>query len=626
MKRIVILMFTAVAGTVMASPTVFPYDTSMTTRIATNAAVSVSDSLVTLPGSATSAGDTVAELEMNGVTFTAVDSEDWADFVKDLSGVAMLTIKDSGTATNWYGFSNSSWVELTGPAIDLATSYDVRISFDKTTGDKIRYSVKVHGAQDYVDLTSGGNAWVQQGKAASQLIAVDLKGTGSIAAADLASGARAAYANVTGVDQTYSFDYSNVVIGVAVGEGAYGSNAKLKVTLTDGYGNSKFVEKAVVQKATNDVDFTDANLVPGRVYDCKIEVVAEDAPTTVVRNEAGGVAMAANISWYGFASGAFVNATTSNVVIADNAFQAEDEDQPAVVSPVSPACSNSTSVVEIDVDYTYFAVTSEFANAQSALCLTEDGWMCFAAGGWVAITNESVATAAGSYLTRAEFDYTVNPGKVRFSVKQGGEWFVMKNGLNEWFTLSGSERLLAGTSFCGGGKVNAISASYNSIEGVQPTVDGSTITLNGSTDMDLSKVDAGTYTVQSASGKNYNMKWSDKDSKYAKVEGGKLKVVSGTPANGLASYDSFALGLDAENAASKPVLDSAQNAEASKLTFKVPNVVPNTDVAEVTMKVVELDSPSAESGTEAAFENGQAVIALPAGVKYYKVKISIKTK
>ena len=45
------------------------------------------------------------------------------------------------------------------------------------------------------------------------------------------------------------------------------------------------------------------------------------------------------------------------------------------------------------------------------------------------------------------------------------------------------------------------------------------------------------------------------------------------------------------------------------------------------MKVISLDSPDATSGTETAFENGSAEIDLPTtGVKYYKVKFTIKAK
>lgn len=622
MKKLTAFALAAIATTVFADKATFPYDVEMTTRISTNE-VEVSDETVTLPGTTTAAGDTVAELNMSGVTFTAIDAAEWDTFVAGLTdAAAMLAIKNTDGAYAWFGYSGSGWVALTGTP-DLETTYDVQISFDRTVGSKkIRYAVKAVGDEDYTVLKSGTDDWIAQGGSQTVLSTVMLKGTGSIGSGVLASGARGAYANITGVDETISFDYSNVVFKVTVGDVTYAD--KLKVTLNDGTG-AKVIEKEIVT-GDNTFDFSNQNLVPGTTYDCTIEVVKTDAPS-MTDSHSEPVTLAATADWFGFDNGAFVKATGTNVAIAEGKFGPEDEEQPVVVTPTSESAAKAKSTVEIAVDYTEaFAETAQYDNAQSALALTSEGWKCLNDGDWIAITNDNVPVTAGEYATRAEFDYTGDYGMVRFSVKSGDVWYVMKNNNTEWFALSGEETKLNGTSFVGSGKISAIAATYSSTDPIPPAIGEGVITLAGSTDVKLNDVKAGDYTISSTAGKKFSLKWTDADGKYAKIDDGKLKVISGTPANGIGSYNSYALGLDPENPASKPVLDSAQNASGANMTLKVPNVKPNAEVAEVSMKVVETAEPAGDSGTEYALENGTATIPLPTGVKYYKVKISIKTK
>ena len=616
MKKLIAFALVAIATSLFADKATFPYDVAMTSRISTNETVTVSGSDVAeLTGTVTPETDTVAELNMSNVTFTAIDAGSWDEFVADyVSSAAMLAIKADGANTNWFGYSGTTWVKLDGPDIDLSTNYDVKIGFDKTAGNKVRYSIAAHGGA-FTD-----SAWIDQGGSLTQLSKIVLKGTGSADFANLASGARGAYANIGEIVEKYSFDYSNIVFTVKVNEGTYGD--KLKITVGD-----KVVEKDFVV-GDNIVDFTDKGLVPGSTYDCRIEVVKTGADPDVER--VSSVNLAATADWFGYAGGeSLLKASGTNVTIADGKLGPTNEDQPAVITPNSESAANAKSTVEITVDYTdAFAETAQYDDAQSALALTSNGWKCLAGGNWTAITNVDVSTAAGVYATRAEFDYTVNPGKVRFSVKQNEDWYVMSevDGDATWFTLAGTSNKLNGTSFVGSGKVSAIAANYTTTEGIPPTIVEGKIGLVGSTDLKLADIAAGTYTIEQQIARKYSMKWTDADGKYATIDGTTLTVKEGSAANGIDSYDSYALGLDPENAASKPVLDAAQNASGENVSVKVANVVANTNVAEVAMKVVATDTPAGDTGTEYAFENGTATIPLPTGVKYYKVKISIKTK
>ena len=621
MKKLTAFALAAIVTSVFADKATFPYDVNMTPRISTNETVTVSGSDVAeLTGTVTPETDTVAELNMSNVTFTAIDAGSWNEFVADYAGsAAMLAIKADGANTNWFGYSGTTWVELDGPDIDLSATYDVKIGFDKTAGNKIRYSVKASGGETWTDLNTNGVAWIAQGGTLTQLSKVVLKGTGSAESGALGSGVRGAYANIGEIVEKYSFDYSNIVFTVKVNEGTYGD--KLKITVGD-----KSIEQDFVV-GNNTVDFTNRGLIPGSTYDCKIEIVKDGASSDTNRNSS--VNLAATADWFGFDGTQLLKASGTNVTIADGKLGPTNEDQPAVITPNSESAANAKSTVEITVDYTEaFAETTVYGNAQSALALTSEGWKCLVDGNWTAIANANVSTDKGIYATRAEFDYTVNPGKVRFSVKQGtGDWYVMKNNETEWFSLSGEATKLNGTSFVGSGKVSAIAANYTTTEGIPPTIVGNTIGLVGSTDLKLADIAAGTYTIEQQIARKYSMKWTDSVDKHATINAdGQLVVSFGAAANGIDSYDSYVLGLDPENDASKPVLDSAQNSKTGALDVKVANVVANTNVAEVAMKVVATDTPAGDTGTEYAFENGTATIPLPAGVKYYKVKISIKTK
>lgn len=639
MKKLTAFALAAIATSVFAdNKATFPYDVDMTPRIATNETVEVSDETVALPGTATAANDTVAELNMSGVTFTAIDAAEWDAFVADYAGsAAMLAIKNTDGDYAWCGYSGSGWVTLTGVDVDLETTYDVQISFDRTVGSKkIRYAVKAKDASGYTVLKSGDDEWIAQGGTQTVLSTVMLKGTGSIGSGVLKSGARGAYANITGVEQVYSFDYSNVVVNVGVGNVVYGD--EIKITLLD---NGAMKSKSVsLMEGVSDYSFDFSNLQPGKTYDCVIEVVKNDAPA-YTNAGSSAVTLAATADWFGFDGTQLLKAQGENVTIDKGKLGPADEEQPAVVTPNSPSSANSKSTVEIVVDYSdAFAETTQYDDAQSALALTENGWKCLIydveeGALWVAITNVNVSTAKDEYATRAEFDYTDadadSPGKVRFSVKQGDVWHVMHivgDADYCWFDLVGSSNRLAGTSFVGGGTVSAIAATYSSLEGIEPTVSGTTLTLAGSTDVKLANVAVGTYDITQPSGRKYSMKWTDSADKHATIDSnGKLVVSSGVAANGIDSYDSYALGLDPENASSKPVLDSEQNSDDDSMDLKVANVNPKEDVAEVDMSVVEMASPDGAAVKEYDFNSyGTATIPLPTGVKYYKVKISIKTK
>ena len=107
------------------------------------------------------------------------------------------------------------------------------------------------------------------------------------------------------------------------------------------------------------------------------------------------------------------------------------------------------------------------------------------------------------------------------------------------------------------------------------------IELTSNTELDLAKSSLETdrgYPVQNPPGKKFHLRWKDAkggDAKWAKVENGQLKAVAGAPANGLESFNSYALGLDPTDELAKPaaVVKSGGAQSATGITVHVPNVV-----------------------------------------------------
>ena len=78
---------------------------------------------------------------------------------------------------------------------------------------------------------------------------------------------------------------------------------------------------------------------------------------------------------------------------------------------------------------------------------------------WVAL--EGVTAAAGSFVSRMEFDFNANPALVRYLVKSGNGDFVAlhdANG-NEWFTANSSATSVASVSYEGTGTLTSLAGS-----------------------------------------------------------------------------------------------------------------------------------------------------------------------
>lgn len=618
-----------------AAPLVYPYGASepWNVRFETNG-VQLVDEAVDVPQvAAMPVGDRLAKLTAEGCRFAPVDALDWDGLVADISSTrAMLTLKaKSDGSVVWMGGSGTTWCELYGLEA-VEGEYDVVFDFDQSLSEPVvRYRVKPSSSADYVTLTNAqGVAWMPNG-AAAPLTSVKFKGTGSIAAAWLASAERPVDADVGEVVEDYAYDYSNLTFRVAVNE-AYGDGLKLRVQLFDAQGGSAgTVEKALAVGTENVVDvspYVDA----GKVYDYRLSLVSGDAVVSTLKS--GKAVLASELGWWDFSSGEWHAATAVHGEVKGGVFVPAFCEE-AVITPEEAAAAGAYTRVEMTMVTGEGLPTAddlgEVENVQGALTLTTAGWYCWNAttAAWVAISAPLVPYVAGTYQTLTEFDYTLAAPKVSYSVKVGDEWKRLsdKDGTG-WFPLPVAAKKLYEVGVWGEGGVAAAVATYDTTAPLPPAVDGSTITLSGSSELALGGKDAKAYTLVQPDGRRYRMTWKDGDGKYAVRDGDSLTVKSGTPANGMSSYASYALGLDPDVAASKPVLDAVQNADGSSVAFRTLNVSPREDEVEVAYEVSAADTPDGTYEKVADAEGGSASVAIDGAkkVRYYKLDIRIKTK
>ena len=161
----------------------------------------------------------------------------------------------------------------------------------------------------------------------------------------------------------------------------------------------------------------------------------------------------------------------------------------------------------------------------------------------------------------------------------------------------------------------------------EATVSDGKINLASNAELDLSKtslVGGKEYTVvQNQEGKKFHLRWTDAANSYATRSGDKLTVHEGTPANGLKSFASYALGLEPTEPLDKPVAVVQEGGMQSKdgVTVHVPNVVaanlPDSGVTVIHRLQRSGDKGEHWADTEtSAGPGGTLVVPFESGVLY----------
>ena len=147
--------------------------------------------------------------------------------------------------------------------------------------------------------------------------------------------------------------------------------------------------------------------------------------------------------------------------------------------------------------------------------------------------------------------------------------------------------------------------------------DDGKIVLSANAELDLSTsslADGAVCTVQNPQGKKFHLRWKDAANSWATKSGDALTVHAGTPANGLKSFASYALGLDPTKELAKPaaVVKPGGMQSESGVTVHVPNVtaanLPDSGV-EVIHRLQRSDDKGANwSDTDVSAGPGESLV------------------
>lgn len=585
MRKFMLGGLLAVVCTTTAFAKDFPYDASLTQRYFTNSTTLASYNLVNVPavngGMQTS--ENIAVITMTDATITALDEDGWTESTNNLKDIqAAFTLKsvsDDSDLYVWMGYTDGKWKEFEGVDATPGT-YTIKIEIDYTLTDpKVRYSV----GNNVMTLKSASDSWVELGKTATAVEKVQLCGYGTTGAVEGKAGTRAAEGTFDVVEDV-SANYESIRLGVVASTerwGVDGVTVKVKNSAGQEVGTvtQSFTDG---EHGTNFVDLAQY-VQPGETYTYDVSLTDSKSSRTTKPVSSDPVDLFSSDVWFAFdnVKDEFVNATTTGIVIAEHKFSAEDEEVEGKITPTANPKANIGTVVETTIDVSNVCTdlknyTEDIPQFAVALGGTSDArvWKYCENGVWKSASGD-LPTENGTYVGRATFDYTSHKVKYEIRAKDSSEYLL----LVEAATLPTTDTRLNRVGLLGGGTISALEAKLKLVEPpvVEPT--DNQIVLDKNAAVDLTKLDNSAYTVTSVDGKNCHLKWNDDGNKYAVMSGNTLTVKSGTPANGLASYNSYVLGLDAETANSKPaaVVVPGQDQTAG-VVVAVPNLTDNRAV------------------------------------------------
>ena len=641
MKKLcfLVLAFAGVDAFAATPAMTFPYGTEMTVRHRTPSAVEIDGTYQVPPvGGGMPSSDTVARTCFEMLEMEIVPVERWSlASASAEGGQAALCIREKDDSSwAWMGYSNGAWIELEGVEPQPG-AWVVRMDFDYTHGEtqvKVRYSVRSGDSSgDYVMLHPLGSdaPWLESGiTAKTRMASVECYGDGAISSAVAESGQRQGYAETATVED-YRMDYLGVTLDVAVGE-TWGVDT-LVATVKDADGNVKGEVRKALSDAQDDKVRLDLSAYTksgeSYVYDLKLTGEYNDTPMTCKKGESQ-VDLFSMVDWFGFDGTAPVKASVQGLTMSGGVLSATDPSGKGSLIPDASETESSPTVVKATLGVQGAVQSWELpalsvAESQGALVMVQFGgsvgrsWAVWSAtaNDWVAMSGTGVGTGNGSYEVRAEFDEISSVRSVRYSVKVGSDYVVLKDGsANEWFALPAEATQLNCVSLAGGGGITSLEASYKALGPVpEVSVKDGKIELTSNTELDLAKSSLETdrgYPVQNPPGKTFHLRWTDAKSgdattKWAKVENGQLKTVAGAPANGLESFSSYALGLDPTKEFDKPaaVVKAGGMQSGEGVTVHVPNVV-KENLPDAGVEVLFQRQKSTNGGT-AWTDDGAAV-------------------
>ena len=394
--------------------------------------------------------------------------------------------------------------------------------------------------------------------------------------------------------------YNRLGVGVTLATpGATG----VKVVLKDAQGATVATKTAEVTEGAASVEFAD--LTPGESYRYDVFLEGGEAEVVPTGWETVSKDLFKSVDWFGFASGAFLRATPdANIVIVDEMYASKD-DALGLVEPTAAPIEGERTVIEMQVDvggaYAWGDLPDPANNQISFGIVLKEGetadtpanrvWAYkLGSGSWTALPSSTAPVADGAYDLRAVLDYRAGHKVASCTLTADSVDYELFSNV----PLSADRMNRVGVI---GGSVAYQNAGYPCITtptDVTPT--GTTIELDSSAEVDLAKLAA--ETPYAVTDHGYALCWKDANGRYATNSGNTLTMHEGTPANGMASFDSYALGLNPTVALDKPaaVVKPGGIQSADGITVHVPNVV-KANLPDAGVEVLFQRQKSTDGGT-----------------------------
>ena len=400
---------------------------------------------------------------------------------------AALTTVTNTTSNylEWYGLVSDGsegpeWVALEGDHPVVGQTYDIMITLDNRAGQKtIRYSVKGPGAASYVNLTSGGNAWLDNPKDnMSSISAVAFSGVGrfgDFGASDVVN--NAITIDSTGEIAGFDFAGGSVTARVTVASGIY-TGKKAVLTVVDfATGTSSQVGEELDVTAGGALSWDLSSLTPGGTYSYTVTVKDGGVARVAQSGTFSTANWGADGSWFSTAAAAGEivnnNGVWSDTYLVPAPTVTNDTqlsiygDASFLITDKDPG-TNALSRVDTKYSFETFVSTNALQAAEDAvsgIVAATNGlgaaWYVYAAGGWTKMDDGVTPEANAEYVMRAEFDFKSATKRVRYllSSDNGATFVPLTLASAQWINLVNQEKTtLSEVSISGKGILTSINA------------------------------------------------------------------------------------------------------------------------------------------------------------------------
>lgn len=378
--------------------------------------------------------DSVATLAAEVMDFFVVEDENWAEGTNAVGQVqAALSMKRIDGVRTWMGYTGGSWAAFTPERGEAEEGdWEVKIDVDYSLSPaRIRYSIRRPGTETYVNLLSGGNAWVVIGttEIEQKVNQVLLYGYGDAESVRVQSGTRRASADSVAITNDLELEAGKLIISVNATD-AWGVDS-VKVAINGRDRMASFVDGVAR------IDVSDC-IEMGEDYAYAVSLVGEyrgvDVTTVVATKE---VFVGKEDAWFAYADGVFTNAVAGSNLTNENGVLSA-----APVSPrglVNPGARGPGELVSIVLDLTLNVTGAikestlgdlDVSNAKTSLTVVRfgngaRGWAIRTAEGWVRLSGEGVSTVNDPYSVRMIFKRKKGESTVACAIKdRWGDAFV----------------------------------------------------------------------------------------------------------------------------------------------------------------------------------------------------------